>query len=244
MDRTDGRIINTVSVAMAAYNGEKFIKPQIESIISQLRSCDELVISYDKSTDRTYEILMEYSQKYPIVKIVNDPGSCVFSNFENAIRNTTKDIVFISDQDDIWTDEKLNKVLEVFENSTANMVIHNGVHINAVNEVVSENFFSMHKIRKGIIRNFIKPRYSGCCIAFKKELKELIIPIPRGVGAYDHWIGMIGERYGNVVFMDDILLRHRLHDDNVTVSRRDIKTIIKARFTLMSELIRRKKARK
>lgn len=233
---------NTISVAMAVYNGEKFIRNQIDSIIKQLRKCDEIVISYDESTDHTYEIIKEYSQNYPFIKIVKDPNKGVFSNFENAIKNTTKDIVFISDQDDVWVEDKLRTILDVFEKNNPDMVIHNGVHIDSNGMIISSDFFTMYKIQNDIIRNFIKPRYSGCCIAFKKELKELIIPIPRTVGAYDHWIGMIGECFGKVVFCDDVLLLHRLHGENVTVSTRSLFTILKARMNLFIELLKRKRA--
>ena len=77
----------TVSVAMAVYNGEKFIRPQLDSIMSQLGPLDEVVISYDKSSDRTWSIINDYAEADSRVRVICDPGCGVFSNFENAVAN-------------------------------------------------------------------------------------------------------------------------------------------------------------
>jgi glycosyltransferase involved in cell wall biosynthesis len=230
--------MKTVSVAMAVYNGELFIREQLDSIIGQLESDDELIISYDESQDNTFVIAEEYASRYPQVRVVSDPGRGVFSNFENAIANCNGDIIFISDKDDIWFDGKISKIRKMFENSDADMIIHNGVHINAKGETISQDFFSTFNIKNGLIRNFLKPRYSGCCTAFNRRMKQLIIPIPRNVGAYDHWIGMIGEVYGKLDFIPDILIGHRLHGDNVTVSTRSLGVVLRSRLNLLIGLIK------
>ena len=224
-----------ISVAMAVYNGEQYLEEQIESILTQLCEEDELVISYDLSTDNTINILEKYINN-KLVKVVLDPGRGIFSNFENAIKNCSGDYIFISDQDDIWDGKKREKVLEDFRMYNVSMVIHNGVHIDSEGKVISKDFFSLYGIKNGIVKNFVKPRYSGCCTVFKRELKELLLPIPRNIGAYDHWIGMIGECFGKVFFDEDILLYHRLHGSNATVTRRNITTIFAVRYNLLKEL--------
>lgn len=234
-------MIKNVSIAMAVYNGERFIHKQIESILVQLDHDDELVISYDKSSDRTWEIIKEYEKNNQNIHVFenNDPG--VFGNFENAIRNCTGDLIFISDQDDIWCKDKLQEVKACIERNKADMVIHNGYSIDTDDNVISESFFDIYGIRKGVLRNFSKPRYSGCCTAFTKEFKEIVLPIPRNVGAYDHWLGMVGEVMGKLVFLDKPLILHRLHDNNVTPkSQRPLSVIIAARFNLLYNLIQRK----
>lgn len=228
----------TVSVAMAAYNGEQYIKEQIHSIVEQLGSNDELVISYDVSTDNTLAIIEELSRQYPQIKVVHDKGAGVFSNFENAIMNCQGDYVFISDQDDIWEGTKISHVTQLFESNDVDMIIHNGVHIDKDSNIISNDFFSEYGIRKGVVRNFLKPRYSGCCTAFNQKMREMILPIPREVGAYDHWIGMVGEIYGRVLFDPEILIRHRIHDDNVTVSTRGLPEIIHSRRNIFIELVK------
>ncbi|MBR3201003.1 MAG: glycosyltransferase [Mogibacterium sp.] len=232
---------SSVSVAMAVYNGEHFIRQQIDSILVQLNENDELVISYDNSNDNTLEIIREYESECPNVKVVlnSDPG--VFGNFENAISHCSKDYIFISDQDDIWDPRKIETVVECFRKTGADMVIHSGKHIDKNNEIISESFFALYNIGNNLIRNFAKPRYSGCCTAFTKEFKRVILPIPRDVGAYDHWLGMTGEVLGKLVFLDEDLIMHRLHDYNVTpTSKRPMKVIISARFNLARHLVARR----
>lgn len=232
----------TVSVAMAVYNGEKYIQEQLDSILKQLSDEDELVISYDESADKTLDIIKEYAEKWPQVKVYYDPGCGVFSNFENAISKCEGDYIFISDQDDVWDKNKISHIVEAFEQTKADMIIHNGVHIDRNGDVISEDFFGLYNIRKGIIRNFLRPRYSGCCTAFTKKMKQLILPIPPQVGAYDHWIGMIGETQGEIIFDSKVLLYHRLHGDNVTVSTRNPVEILRSRWNLLVSLIKVKKA--
>ena len=231
-----------VSIAMAVYNGELFLRAQLDSIIEQLNYCDELIISYDSSTDRTWEIIKEYEARYSMVKVFRNSDKGVFGNFENAIKRCTGDIIFISDQDDIWLSNKIRTVCECFEKTSADMVIHNGKHINSKGEIISASFFDMYNIKKGKVRNFLKPRYSGCCTAFTKEIRERIIPIPRCVGAYDHWIGMIGELQGELIFLNDCLIYHRLHDENYTPEgRRSLKVIASARINLAYSLFKRRR---
>lgn len=233
-----------VSVAMAVYNGEKYLRSQLDSIIMQLGTEDELVISYDESKDGTLQIINEYEGKYDNVKVVMDPGKGVFSNFENAIANCNGDYIFISDQDDIWLPDKIGHVKDVFGYTGADMVIHNGVHIDSEGKVISNDFFSDFDIKKNKLVNFLRPRYSGCCTAFNRKMKDLILPFPRDVGGYDHWIGMVGEIFGDIVFDDTILIQHRLHGSNVTVQRRKLPEILKSRAGILKALAgRRKRAR-
>ena len=234
--------MKNISVAMAVYNGEAYIRKQLDSILCQLEEGDELVVSYDKSSDNTLDVIKEYEKKHSQVKIVINKTPGLFENFENAIRNCSKDYVFISDQDDIWHNKKRAEVLKKFEATGADMVIHNGVHIDKDDKIISKDFFTEFGITSNIIKNFAKPRYSGCCIAFTKEFSNIIVPIPKKIGAYDHWIGMTGQIFGKVVFMKKVLLYHRIHGDNYTTPTRKLSVVLKARMILILELIKRRKA--
>jgi len=232
-----------VSIAMAVYNGASYLKRQLDSILYQLELNDEIVISYDQSTDDTYSILENYAKKDSRVKVfTNEGASGVFGNFENAISKCRGDIIFISDQDDIWAENKISRVKEILCDSQYSMVIHNGVHIDCNEKKISAPFFTMYRIGNHKIRNFLKPRYSGCCIAFKNELLHKMLPIPANVGAYDHWLGSIGEYYGKIYFMNEILIYHRIHSTNVTPkTHRKVSVIIKARWNLALNLVKRRK---
>ncbi len=231
-----------ISVAIAAYNGEVFLPQQLDSILKQLEEQDEIVISYDKSTDKTWALLQDYKSRFPQIKVLENNNPGVAGNFNNALEACTGDYIFICDQDDVWADTKREDVLALFQKSGSDMVIHNGVHIDCSGKVISEPFFTLYRIGNGKIKNIIKPRYSGCCTAFTKKMAEKILPIPSNIDAYDHWVGTVGEFFGTIAYEEKPLLYHRLHDSNVTpVSSRKISTILKARAILLKHLFARMK---
>ena len=238
--------MKTVSVAMAVYNGEAYLPEQLDSILKQLLPGDEIVVSYDKSKDGTWELLQSYKEKYPQVKVLENQNPGINGNFNNAIAGCSGDYIFICDQDDRWADNKRAAVVESFQTTGADMVIHNGVHIDGEGKVISEPFFTMYRIGDGKLKNILKPRYSGCCTAFTKEMAGKIMPMPMCLDAYDHWIGTVGEFMGKIAYNEQILLYHRLHGGNVTpVSTRSLGVILRARWTLLKELRRRiKRCRK
>ena len=232
--------MKTISVAMAVYNGETYLPEQLDSILSQLEPGDEIVVSYDKSKDGTWALLQDYATRYPQIKVLENPHPGINGNFNNAIAGCTGDYVFICDQDDRWAENKRAAVVETFQKTGADMVIHNGVHIDGEGKTISEPFFTLFRIGNGKLKNILKPRYSGCCTAFTKEMAAKIMPMPMVLDAYDHWIGTIGEFMGTIAYDDRILLYHRLHGGNVTpVSTRSLSVILKARGTLLRELSRR-----
>lgn len=229
-----------VSVAMAVYNGERYLQEQLDSILSQLEPQDELIASYDVSTDGTLALLRQYGERFPQLRILENRNQGVNGNFNNAIAACAGDYIFISDQDDRWAENKRSAVVETFEKTGADMVIHNGVSINAGGEVISEPFFSTDRIGPGKIRNILKSRYSGCCMAFTKAMREKIMPMPMDIDAYDRWIGTVGEFMGTIAYDDRVLLYHRLHGDNVTpTSSRSAGVILRSRVQLVTELWRR-----
>ena len=228
-----------ISVAMAVYNGEKYLPKQLDSILKQLEPQDEIIVSYDKSKDGTWELLQSYAAKYPQVRVVCNDRPGINGNFNNALTAATGDYLFICDQDDCWADNKRAAVLETFRRTGADMVIHNGVHIDPDDKVISQPFFTMYRIGDGKVKNILKPRYSGCCTAFTREMAQKILPIPQDIDAYDHWVGTVGEFMGKIAYDDRILLYHRLHGENVTTSTRGIARILKARMGLLTHLRKR-----
>ena len=230
----------SISVAMAVYNGEAYLPEQLDSILKQLEPQDEIVVSYDKSRDNTWQLLQEYQSKYPQVRVLENQNPGINGNFNNAIAGCKGDYIFICDQDDRWADNKRAAVVESFEKHGADMVIHNGVHIDGEGNVISDPFFSMYRIGDGKLKNILKPRYSGCCTAFTAEMAAKIMPMPMKLDAYDHWSGTVGEFFGKIAYDERILLYHRLHGGNVTpVSTRSLGVILKARSRLLWELAKR-----
>lgn len=234
-------MLKSVSVAMAVCNGEKYLPQQLDSILEQLCPNDEVVISCDPSTDGTSDLVSCYSRLDSRIKIIENSNHGIVGNFNNAISFCTKDAVFICDQDDVWAHDKRSKMIARLNDSNADLVIHNVVHIDENGTIVSEPLFEQYDIGPGIIRNFARPRYSGCCMAFPARTKRLILPMPASVVNYDHWIGMACEVYGTVDFYDEVLLYHRLHGNNATTSTRPFGVVATQRSHLLYELIRRRK---
>ena len=201
-----------VSVAMATYNGEKYIKEQIESILINLKENDELIISDDGSTDHTIEIINSINDSR--IKLLEGPKKGIKQNFNNAIKASTGDYIFLSDQDDIWMPNKVEKVLEVFENNDYILIQHDAIIVDGKENVIIDSFFEHRKVKTGIIKNLIKNSYHGCCIAFKKELKSEILPIPDNIYLHDQWIGMIAEVNGKTFFLNEKLMKYRRYEDN------------------------------
>ena len=234
-----------ISVAIAVYNGEKYLAEQLDSILAQLEKEDEIVVSYDKSTDNSLGVINKYCENDSRVRVVMNNNAGVTGNFSNAIANCKNEYIFICDQDDIWAENKRDVIVADFTVHGVDMVIHNGVHINCEGKVISEPFFSMYRIGDGKLKNIIKPRYSGCCTAFTADMAKKILPIPPKTDAYDHWVGTVGEFMGKIFYEEKVLLYHRLHGDNVTPEkRRSLSVIIKARTHLLYCLAKRIKREK
>ena len=235
--------IEKVSVAMATYNGEKYIKEQIETILQNLQENDELVISDDNSYDNTINIIKSFNDKR--IKLIAGPQKGLKQNFNNAIKNTTGDYIFLSDQDDIWMPNKVDKICEIFKKSNYILIQHDAIVVDENDNVIFDSFAEHRKVKTGIIKNLIKNSYHGCCIAFRKELKEKILPIPDNIYLHDQWIGMIAEVEGKTYFLNEKLMKYRRHsENNSSFKHLSIGKMFKNRVcylkSLMKYLIRRK----
>lgn len=230
-----------ISVAMATYNGEKYIKEQVLSIVNQLNKEDELIISDDGSIDCTLKIIKSLAKKYSQIKILEGPKKGVKANFNNAILHCSGKYIFLADQDDIWLDKKVETVLKCFENNDCVCVVHDAyVKDKKLKETLIDSFHDYRKSSSGILKNIYKNRYLGCCMAFSKQLKNEILPIPDNIEMHDQWIGIICERYGKSIFIKDKLIAYRRHDENVSsMNHYPLLKMIKNRKILIYELIKR-----
>ncbi|KGM45898.1 glycosyltransferase family 2 protein [Neobacillus niacini] len=206
-----------VSVAMATYNGEKYLEQQIDSILMQLGSEDELIISDDHSSDQTIAIIERYLKNDQRVKLFTNEESGVTSNFENAIKRTQNDIIFLSDQDDIWKPEKVKTVKSYYEKHPNIQMIMSDITVvdNQLNTTI-ESFFHYRGSRAGVIKNIFKNSYIGCAMSFRKELKTKILPIPRNVPMHDMWIGLVADMNKSALLIPEKLIYYRRHDATVT----------------------------
>ena len=230
-----------VSVAMATYNGEKYLEQQIDSILSQLGNDDELIISDDHSSDQTLAIIKKYISEDHRVKLFMNEEKGVTSNFENAIKRTQNEIIFLSDQDDVWKPEKVKTVKDYYEkNPTIQMIMSDITVVDNHLNTKIESFYEFRGSRAGVLKNIIKNSYIGCAMSFKKELKTKILPIPRNVPMHDMWIGLVADMNKSALLIPEKLIFYRRHDATVTSveNTSSLKEKILWRFQISSLLLK------
>lgn len=206
-----------ISVCIATFNGESYLAEQLNSILPQITNNDEIIISDDSSSDGTLEIIEGYSKKYNNIKILPHQTyrSAIF-NFENALRNASGDVVFLCDQDDVWAPDKVRVMLDAL--SRFDLVVSDCKIVDKNLNVIDQSFFKRVHSRSGFFKNFIKNSFIGCCMAFRKEVLNYVLPFPKNLLSHDMWIGLLVELYGKTCFIDQPLLLYRKHGNNVTDS--------------------------
>lgn len=137
--------------------------------------------------------------------------------FEKLVQRSDGEYIAFCDQDDIWMDDKVEKVLKCFDESKCTCVLHDNVVLNSdTNEIIYDSFFKWRKSKTGYLNNIWKNSYIGCCMAFDSLLKNKILPIPNDIEMHDQWIGIINDKYGKSVLLDNRLIKYRRHGNNVS----------------------------
>ncbi|MCD9575251.1 glycosyltransferase family 2 protein [Flavobacterium soyae] len=204
-----------ITVCLATYNGEKYIIEQLNSILSQLDINDEIIISDDHSKDNTVDVIRRLNDNR--IKIFkNEKGQGYSKNFENAINKASGDIIFICDQDDVWLDYKVQIMVEAL--STAPLAIHNALIVDGELNLLNESHFDLYNVEKGFFKNFLKTRYIGACMAFRREILDKALPFPKNqkLCAYDYWLTLIAEYYYKVELVRQPLIKYRRHFNNAS----------------------------
>jgi glycosyltransferase involved in cell wall biosynthesis len=205
-----------ISVCMATYNGELFLREQIDSILIQLGTSDELVVSDDGSTDSTLTILNSYDDNR--IKLIKNNGIKGYTNnFENALKHSCGDIIFLSDQDDIWLPNKVN--LCVDEIVYHDFLVHDASVVNMDRNVLFKSYFSFRKVKRGFLPNFYKIGYLGCCMVFKRNVLDKALPFPvhDKVITHDSWLTLIAELYFKTKLLENPLILYRRHNTNTSL---------------------------
>lgn len=232
----------SVSVALAAYNGSSFLKEQLDSILIQLDKNDELIVSYNESKDATLQILTEYSNRDNRVHVLYCKECGVIPNFENAIANCKNDIIFLSDQDDVWINDKITKVLSCFSDDGIGCVVHGSELVDEkLNEIGDSkiNVKNVQLLKR--LHVYVKNPVQGSCMAFRKTYVDHILPIPRTVPMHDSWIALVISYFSKVALIPDKLILYRQHSNNVTSrTHQKISKMISDRYCLFKNIRKRK----
>ncbi len=205
-----------ISIALATYNGEKYLQEQLDSYIDQERLPNELVICDDASTDNTIIILKKFKETAPFeVNIYENESNLGYAqNFGKALSLCTGDIIFFSDQDDVWLPNKLKVVEKVFTNNQdISVVIHDGELVNA--KLEKTGVTKLSQIRAGGYRD--ESFVTGTLSAVHKNLLPLVLPFPKNITiGHDGWVHTVAKIMGKRIILDESLQKIRRHDNNTS----------------------------
>jgi glycosyltransferase involved in cell wall biosynthesis len=213
-----------ISVAMCTYNGAEFLPAQLESILAQSRKPDQVVVCDDGSTDQTRAILQKFERESPDVILLqfNKQNLGSIRNFEQAIKLCNGDVIALSDQDDIWREDKLQLIEKAFAKQSTGLVFSDA-------EIVDENLkplnrrmwnevgFDAHKrklLSNGRALEVLATGWTvtGATMAFRSGFAKICLPVPDGIAMiHDGWIALAVAAVADVVAIDDPLIQYRQH---------------------------------
>lgn len=213
-----------IDILMATYNGEKYLKEQIESILNQTYKNIRLIISDDCSTDKTKEILKEYEKNDKRVIVYFQKNNLGYvKNFNFLLTKVENDIYMLSDQDDIWLPTKVSNSYNFLKQNNADLVFTDLLVVNKNGETINNSFNKLMKLTKKITKTigtykltYLYNCVTGCTIMSKKEYLKYIIDIPTNSKHifHDHWIALVISLKGNIKYLPEALIRYRQHGDN------------------------------
>jgi GT2 family glycosyltransferase len=212
-----------ISVCMAAYNGERFVAEQLHSILSQLSPKDEIIIVDDASQDSTCAVIVSFCDAR-IRLIQNETNQGVLASFETALHQTTGEIIFLSDQDDIWLANKVTTVLQAFcSNPDITMVVSDAILVDQRGTLLAPSYYAQRgQFSDRFFMNLVRCKYLGCTMAFRAEVLQKALPFPHSrLLLHDLWIGTVNRLLGGKTqYLPDPLVCYRRHDSAVTGTRR------------------------
>lgn len=205
---------------MATYNGARYIKEQLESILSQLNMEDEVIISDDSSSDDTVEIIRSINDnRIKLISFDRDktgllPINLITTNFENALKLAKGDYIYLSDQDDVWCPNKVIEMQKALQNF--DYVVSDCYVTDSYLNVISNTRFD-GTLTKNKYKALIYPTpWQGSCAAFRRNVLERALPFPRNLQSHDRWIGYIGSFFYKSYILEKPLIYYRRHDNNIS----------------------------
>lgn len=216
----------TSSICMATYNGERFLREQVESILSQMQLDDELVIVDDASNDGTLAYLESIGDRR--IRVYCNPTNIGHvQSFAKVISLARGTYILMADQDDVWIDGRLNTIREALTNGPA-LVSTNSEFIDSEGRMILPLHPDLveadsNRYITNILRIFTgKAYYDGCTMGLRRELLRLVLPIPNYVESHDLWIAMAGNAARTNRHLARYTLRRRLHGNNASVVSRSL----------------------
>ncbi|MBR0466691.1 MAG: glycosyltransferase family 2 protein [Clostridia bacterium] len=220
-----------VTVLLATYNGSKYIREQIDSLLSQTYKDFNILVHDDGSSDDTLGIIDDYITKYPdkISRIDAPPTGSPQGNFSLLFSKCESDYILFCDQDDIWKPTKIEKDItaiikaeEEYGKDTP-ILLHSDLTVaNENGQTVYRSFFRQQGFDNGYItlpHLLVKNYVTGCTVAVNKALKDRSGEIPKECPMHDWWMALVACVFGKIIFIDEPLVYYRQHGDNEVGAR-------------------------
>lgn len=209
--QTDGSLSvlphKTVSVVMCTYNGAKYLREQLDSILAQTRPADEIIVQDDRSTDGTYDILLEYARRYPFIHVYrNEVQKGINANFFSVMARATGDYIAISDQDDIWEPDKTERQLAAIGDC---LLCAGQSRSFSTSDIPIET--DMRLPNYSLLRLLYVAGFAGHTILMSRDMLKLI-PDVQGICTcrlYDVILAMVAASYNSIAFINGVLVNHR-----------------------------------
>lgn len=209
-----------VSVAIATYNGAKYLRAQLDSLYSQTKVPDEIVVSDDCSSDETIKILEEFHKNKGLKYLINDTNQGVNKNFEKAIRACSSDYVAICDQDDIWFPQKIEVLLKKIIDVEKNKPCVISSRSTELKPDMPTDAYKCGCDSDGVYATLLGPSYlvQGCTLIMNKKMIDLLKPFPysyKKIMMYDGYISFVAATCGIKYNLAQVLMAYRRHESNV-----------------------------
>lgn len=229
-----------ISVVMASYNGERYIGEQLKSILSQLAPDDEVVVSDDGSSDRTVEIVEAFRD--PRIRLLPQNSRLGYvANFERAVRASRGEVIFFSDQDDVWLPTKVDRLVESLKNSVC--VASDATVVNERLQIIHSSYFKWRKVSKfSFFHMYVRPAIIGATLACRRAFLESVLPFPAGV-PHDFWMALHAARRNQLAVIAEPLILYRRHpgilSNSASERRRTLSSIAMERLLIAIALVKK-----
>ena len=214
-----------ITVLLAVYNGEKYLRAQIDSLLDQTVGNINIVVRDDGSKDRSPDIIAEYASRLPdkISVITGEPTGGAATNFSEMLGRVDDDYIMFADQDDVWFPDKVQRTFEAMlkaENGETDVpvLVHGDLKVTDEGlNVISDSFFDFQKIfpddlslNRLLVQNYV----TGCTVMINRALKNKALPIPCDVAMHDWWLALVAASFGKIETIRSPLMYYRQHSDN------------------------------
>lgn len=223
--------MDDIAILMATYNGERYLREQINSILKQSYNSWKLFIRDDGSKDKTIDILNEYAMQYKDkIVLINDirlVGGNAKKNFATILNYVNQNYDFsyfmFSDQDDVWLEDKIKKSIELIKMheriKKEPLLVHTDLKVvNEELEILGDSFFkyrALNEKKTDLNHLLVQNNVTGCTMLWNKELNDLINIMNDGVAMHDWWITLTATTFGKILFLNESTILYRQHHNNV-----------------------------